>query len=109
MQHLRRRKGVRLARADFCQFGQPWRKATRFLCSFSGVAHVDRRCSGCKGICSKGGKPHQQLVGIDPVMGRFGTHLAEPYPRGLRTAIVKMLVEPRFQIQRDDLGKVLQF
>ena len=109
MLHLRRRKGVRMARAGFCQFGLPWRKATGLLCSFGIIAHVDRRCKGCKGICSKSLKPHQQLAGIEQISGKCWTHLAEPYPRGLCTAMVKMMCEARLQIQHLNLGQLLHF
>ena len=69
MKHFMRRQGVRLARADFCQWGMPWRKSAGLLCAFANIAHVGRRCcpaKGCRGICSKSGHHHQQLSGVDP-------------------------------------------
>ena len=109
MKHLMRRKGVRMARADFCQWSMPWRKSTGLLCSYSNIVHVDKRCTGClgRGICSKSGQRHQQLSGVDPITKQFWTHIAEPYPRGLCTAIVRMLVEASQQLTHNRLGKLL--
>ena len=109
MQHLRRRKFVRMARADFCQWGMPWRKATGLLCGFANVAPIDRRCSGCRGTCSRSGKPHQQLSGVDPSTKQFWTHVAEPYPRGLCTAMVQVMVDATRQLRHNNLGATLGF
>ena len=109
MKHLRRRRGVRMARADFCQYGMLWRKATGLLCAFVNTALIERRCTGCRGICSRTGRKHVQLSGTDPKTGQFLTHLAEPYPRGLCSAIVKALCEGRLMIQHGNLKSWLQF
>jgi hypothetical protein len=109
MQHLRRRKGVRMARADFCQWGMPWRKATGLLCGVANVWRLDRRCSGCRGLCSRTHKPHQQLSGTDPASGQFWIHIAEPYPRGLCNDMVSTMVEADKQIRHNNLGTFLQF
>ena len=89
MQRLARAAGIRLVRADFCQFGTPWRKATGFLTN-GPVQFLDRRCCGPRGICSRTGRPHQLLQGTD-AHGRFITSLAEPYPRPLCSSLVQML------------------
>eukprot|EP00974_Lingulodinium_polyedra_P011747 1134265-Lingulodinium_polyedra.AAC.1 len=44
---------------DQCQFGTPWKKATRLICSRIDDAGplVNRgRCAGKKGICSRTGR-----------------------------------------------------
>ena len=109
MKHLQRRKDIRMARAYFCQFGLPWRKATGLLCSFCNTVFVERRCTGCRGICAKSKQPQRQFAGIDPATRKFWTHPAEPYPRGLCTAMFKMLIDARNQFQHMRLGEKLQF
>ena len=109
VKHLRRRSGVRMARADFCQWGMPWRKATGLLCGFCNVAKIDRRCSGCRGLCSKTQSPHQQLSGTDPASGLFWTHVAEPYPRGLCNDMVRTLADADKQLRHNSLGSLLGF
>ena len=107
--HLRRRKFVRMARAHFCQWNMLWRKATRLLWGFANISRIDRRCSGCRGICSKTWKPHQQFSGIDPATKQFWTHVAEPYPRGLCSDMVRPMVEADKQIRHNNLGAILGF
>ena len=65
-------------RADFCQYGQPWRKATFFLASL-GFQLNFRQCTGKHGICSRTGQAHTPLQGTDS-SGQFMTKIAEPYP-----------------------------
>ena len=81
-------KNVRWVRSDFCQWGTPWRKATRFVCCHLDVAHIENRCTG-RGVCSRSGLHHLQLIGKDE-HGVFKTRLAEAYPRRLCTRLAKM-------------------
>ena len=107
--HLRRRRNVVMARADFCQWGMPWRKSTGLLCGFANPFRIDKRCCGGRGICSRTTKPHQQLSGIDPATKQFWTHVAEPYPRGLCTSMVQTLDDANKQIRHNHLGALLGF
>jgi hypothetical protein len=71
-----------LVDVDYCQFGQPWRKRTRFLFSASmNASTLERLCKGHKGLCSRTKLPHIQLQG--KLNGVNRTKLAEPYPRQL--------------------------
>jgi hypothetical protein len=68
---------------DYCQFGKPWRKRTRFASWNLGLDLLpEGRCVG-KGICSRTGLPHRRLQGTDPVTGLPWTQVAEPYPAPL--------------------------
>ena len=108
MEHLARRRGVRLARTDFCQWGTPWRKSTNLMAGLCNTSFVERKCSGYK-VCSRTGVPHKQLCGQCPDTKLFWTHIAEPYPRGLCTAIVRMLEDAVKQLSFDRHGTFLQF
>ena len=83
---------AQLWRADFCQYGEPWRKATYFLASQHFVLNF-RQCKGSHGICSRTGMVHIPLQGTDD-HGRFLTKVAEPYPfalaKQLATAVLKL-------------------
>ena len=109
MQHLKRCRGARFARTDFSEFGLLWRKATGFLCAFANVSLIERKCEGCHGLCSKSGKPHQHLAGIDLVSGTFWTQVAEPYPRGLCTALIKMSSQACQQLPQNEFATLLEF
>ena len=88
MSGLRRRRDVRLVRSDFCMWGMPWRKSTGFLALYCDTTGIERTCCG-RPLCSRSGRPHIQLRGS--FQGTFLTHLAEPYPRTLCNALVRML------------------
>jgi hypothetical protein len=78
---------------DYCQFGKPWRKRTRFLCGNIDTAELGRlrqKCMG-RGRCSRTGKPHMHLEGRCPKTNVHYTKLAEPYPAKLCHAIVHAL------------------
>ena len=108
MEHLARRRGVRLVRTDFCQFGTPWRKSTGLMVGLCNTGFVEKVCTGYR-CCSKSGHPHVQLCGQCPKTGLFMTHLAEPYPRGLCTLMVKMFEDARRQLLDDKFAKFLQY
>lgn len=67
-------------KADFCQYGCPWQKATYFLAS-KGLHLNLKNCSG-RGVCSRTQKPHTLLQGTNSA-GTFTTKVAEPYPFSL--------------------------
>ena len=79
--------------ADYCQWGTPWRKATRFRffnVPPGRVAAIARRCSGRRGRCSRTKMRHVVLRGR--LGGRNLTSIAEPYPEGLASALAAVLV-----------------
>ena len=79
-----RRKHVVVQLVEYCMFGMPWRKSTKFL----GV-HLNLdilgpyRCIGSKrGLCKRSNLPHLPLAGQDS-NGHWRTKTAEPYPHKL--------------------------
>jgi hypothetical protein len=88
VRHLLRRTVVSLCQTEFCMWGKPWRKSTKFL-----YAHVDlsaialHRCLGSPpGICRRTGSHHICLQGKHP-SGAWWTKVAEPYPSPLCKAL----------------------
>ncbi|CAK0826564.1 unnamed protein product [Prorocentrum cordatum] len=73
---------------DFCQFGQSCRKRTRIIYDHVDLQPLHRLCRGPRGICSRTGRPHDQLQGKN-ADGIFHTLLAEAYPADLCTSIVR--------------------
>jgi hypothetical protein len=93
MVRLRALEHVHEVVSDFCQWGKPWRKRTRFL--VGNVPEQDsqklaRRCCG-RGRCSRTGRPHHHLSGSAPNGIRW-TLLAMPYPARLAHVLAAMLV-----------------
>lgn len=68
----------RFFRTDFCVYGTPWRKRTRFLTS--------SRLAGTKRLCNRDHK-HQILRGRSQRHGKCWTKVAEPYPGKLTTLL----------------------
>lgn len=81
MLSLLRREDVSLVQTDYCQFSVPWRKRTKFMYAHVDLACVERTCHSKKGICSRTGQRHVQLMGSQG--GVMRTKLAEPYPAQL--------------------------
>ena len=104
---LTKRLHVRFSHSDFCQWGTPWRKATAFLPGFCNTTPIENNCQN--GICTCSGHRHQVLAGIDPVSKCFGTHVAEPYPRGLSRGFAKMLHDAVAQRTHEKLGAIWGF
>ncbi|CAK0800243.1 unnamed protein product [Prorocentrum cordatum] len=73
---------------DFCQFGQSCRKRTRIVYDHVDLQPFGRLCNGPRGICSRTGRPHDQLQGTNSD-GIFLTLLAEAYPADLCASIVR--------------------
>ena len=61
-------------RLDYCRFGTPWRKRTKFLLNIQTLACKTLLCNGCPG--------HTVLRGTAPC-GIAWTKVAEPYPHAL--------------------------
>eukprot|EP00959_Pyramimonas_sp_CCMP1952_P148540 3107661-Pyramimonas_sp.AAC.1 len=57
----------RLHKADFCQYGTPWKKPTTIASwNASHIPGLNRLCHTCNGICSRTNKPHIILSGCAP-------------------------------------------
>ena len=70
-------------RLDFCRFGTPWRKRTRFRCNLDVVGQ--RILCACR-------QPHVILRGRCQAKGVNYTKLAEPYPRRLCGALASAIL-----------------
>ena len=89
--------GARMFQTDYCQWGVPWRKRTKFLGLHIDLSPIERQCSGVPGwssgypgqvVCARSLKPHIVLCGVD-ANNVFRTLIAEPYPPTLCTGLVK--------------------
>ena len=63
----------------YCQYGAPWRKATKVCTWFSTSAGPQKRCAGPRPLCSRAQQRHIALSGSSP-QGVPWTRIAEPYP-----------------------------
>ena len=86
--------------ADFCAFGTPWRKRTRFrTCHLPSADHWLGHTCGSGKRCAYTHKPHVILSGKcdhGPNKGRAWTSIAEPYPFKLSLALARALEEGAF-------------
>ena len=78
-------------RADFCQFGARWRKATKVATWCCLERSLDCRCTGRHGLCSLSGRHHIVLTGSDPVSKRLWTNIAQEYPRRFCEVFAKLV------------------
>ena len=69
---------VKLVQTDYCLFGVPWRKRTKFLYCHVDLGDIACKCASRQGRCDRTGLPHIQLAGAQD--GVMRTKLAEPYP-----------------------------
>jgi len=87
------RKGAIFFEAHYCQYKEPWKKATYLLSflapSLQQVLHV---CTGKKGVCSATGLRHLQLNGLDE-HGIFWTLRAQAYPQALCSCLARAIRE----------------
>ena len=75
-----------------CQFGAPWKKATRVQAWGVGeLWELARKCSGPRGLCSRTARPHLELSGRAPG-GRHWTSIAAAYPAAFARAAAAILV-----------------
>lgn len=96
IQSFLRKKESNFVVCDQCQYGQPWRKATAFLCfglSPENLVRLSKRCSGARGWCSKLNGYHRTLTGQHPQLGIPWTRLAEHYPPRLCEALAFVLTD----------------
>ena len=101
MQRLLRRRRVVQTVAEFCQFGTPWRKSTRFvtfLVDFSAIG--EKRCTGR--VCARTARAHLQLCG-KAACGTFRTKIAEAYPPALCRMIATAFVNERARARAKQL------
>ena len=77
--------------AHFCQYGCPYKKATRFLV-WGQHRHrvVLSQCCRRKGICSRTGRKHIELSGLH--RGVFRTSAAQVYPLQLCRSLMSQLI-----------------
>ena len=115
VQRLAHRFPVTNGVAHFCQYGEPRRKAMRFLCiHVPGLAERLLACKPKARRCLRTGKKHVQLCGTD-ASGTWLTMRAQPYPRALCDVLANSLIEAAVAQQKkimdDDLavlfGKIL--
>eukprot|EP00959_Pyramimonas_sp_CCMP1952_P335180 7018365-Pyramimonas_sp.AAC.1 len=76
---------------DFCQFGTPWKKATKILLCYWPPMAIPR-CRPSRGACSRSWLAHAILEGKG-AKGVWPTARAQPYPLELR-ALLADLVAP---------------
>jgi len=84
-------------RVDYCQYGTEWQKPTAILSNCRALQEVAATCrmtlcasSGTRRICSRSGKCHVRLSGLDDD-GLWNTSHAEPYPVKLCRRIAAVL------------------
>ena len=78
---------------DQCQYGAPWRKATRFICwNCNYIFSLSERCTGRQGICSRSHKHHIVLSGTSKEHGLLWTTIAKGYPKRLAKALGDSLI-----------------
>ncbi len=104
---LRLRRSPRFQEVDtcFCQWGEPWRKATRFLGCNIELTPIARMCHQKSGLCSRTGKPHVQLRGA--VNGVWLTSVAEPYPWTLCKFLASCFEEGICQRRINNMSRLL--
>ena len=77
---------------DYCQFGERWRKRTRFQ-TWNLEPPENQLCKGHRGICSRTHKSHIILKGFDKIFKQNWTHIAEPYPTRVCSLFANCIVE----------------
>ena len=90
---------------DFCSFGTPWRKRTRF--AIWNCLHLDlllgHKCSSRKGMCDFSGNQHVRLEGCKD--GKFLTHAAQSYPKKLCQLFARIIHHTIRSSQLDNIEK----
>ena len=83
---------------DYCSFGTPWRKHTRFRCSnLVNSPRLERRCSGKNGLCSYSGNRHTILQGKTSA-GINLTSIASAYPKPLCELLADIHADTGFSL-----------
>ena len=88
--------GVRDVITNYCGWGTPWCKPTRFRCFLLPRADdLSKRCKATRGICSFTCSKHQILQGRDG-LGIHWTARASAYPRVLCSKIADVFIDAAF-------------
>ena len=95
IQKLLRRRHVHLIRADLCQYGVQWRKATSLLV-WNCAPFQLQTCSG-RGRCSRTHRPHLQLTGLSNKI--FLTKQAQVYPRPFAQELVSKIIANQISLK----------
>ena len=82
---------------DYCRYGTPWRKRTRF---YLNVAEAEQ-----KTLCS-GGHTHQLLRGRSKVHKTNWTRVAQAYPAGVCKVLAGLLVARMYTCEDEKLDIV---
>ena len=90
LQQVIGQKFVETCVLDFCQFGTPWKKPTALLHERIDLSRVARTCKHAQYKCSRSGKAHVQLLGVDN-HGIFMTLRAQPYPYELCEVLAQLI------------------
>ena len=83
---------VKYVEADFCQYGVPWKKATRIMIWSLSPPSQLKLCQAINGCCSRTHKPHLRLSGA--VGAKWRTQNAEAYPVEFAKALANLLLPP---------------
>ena len=95
------------ARCDYCMFGMPWKKPTKFIGFNVNLSRLEHyRCRGLRGICARTGKEHQRLSSTQD--GKNLTMLAQPYPRGLCREVACCFIDSLAEHRRIMLTHLLK-
>ena len=91
-QRLLNMEGSTSVICHMCQFGAPWKKATRVQAWGVGeLWELAKKCSGPQGLCSRTARPHIELSGRAPG-GRHWTAIAAAYPVPFARAAAAILI-----------------
>ena len=76
---------------DFCGYGTPYRKSTKFAGTLRNLPSLHRQCRSWR-CCSFSGRPHVSLTGRHD-QGIFRTKLADAYPVALCDALAALVLD----------------
>jgi len=94
-ENLAKTRGVEVCVTDYCAWGTPWRKRTRFLFTHLSCNSLGKTCCG-RGVCSFSGKRHVEIIGNHPCGVKY-SKLSEPYPPRLCAAFVRCFANAVFR------------
>ena len=102
MPTLLRRRCISQHVVEYCRFGMPWRKSTRFVAYLVCLDALDkRRCAGR--VCVRTDLPHLQLCGTNE-LGVFRTKVAELHPHNLCRLIARAFCDEAAQARAKQFG-----
>jgi len=109
MKQLLKRRYVFTQDIEFCAFGTPWKKSTKFLSVHMALDLLQQyRCIGSKrGLCAFSGCPHIPLSGQDK-KGNWMTKVAEPYPWKLTRLLATAFMNTDLALVATEFARHLQ-